>query len=797
MRPDRDRLIELIADRVPVDWAAVFDACRDDTERSWASHLRIVSNVACATAPDSEAGQPAAHDARLSFDDPEGGAAAPEGERPSLRWGHLEILGQIGRGAYGQVFRAWDPKLAREVALKILTGDDGGASWREARRLARVVHRNVVTIFGADEVDGRFGLWMELVTGRTLDFILRDQGPFSAAEAVVIGLEITEAVAAVHAAGLVHGDIKAQNVMREYAGRYVLMDMGASIDLSSEGLGAVASAGTPLYMAPELFDGAAASVSSDIYAIGVLLYRLVTAEFPVDGRTVGDLRLAHARRTPLPLRGTRQNLPPRFIDLVERCLAHDAGSRFKDIAALEHALHDLGGEPVSTRFARRRSGALGVALVVTGFALSAAVWGYRTTLLRGHWETDAAVTVMSADEYKVFAAYEDLAFARSTDDPTAAAGAAGGALAEVRQTFPGNHPMFALLYSQIASAWRHAADTRQADANARDAAVHMLYSVGEEHPYTSIVAMELARNALAAGDLHGAADQLVRALSVRERVLGLSQIAGRQLSPLDKTALRLDGQGPSLEADSDGDGLLDVVEVAIGLEPHSPDSDGDGVFDDDELVKGTVVSNRLRFGLGASPYLTWAHYGACDPRFLAWQSPARFPMNQRPESEPPRWFIGAAHGQGYFHQRLSRAQSTAAIERGYSLLVRVQPIQGQGIASIVVDTSPVGPRFDLAVQRLSPRAVEVRLLSSVLPREGTPVVVESPLGGAWPLIELRYRPAWRSAALFVNGRRLSDGYIGHHQFQETDGAVVWGIASSLNGDARAAAAFNLVWLEIS
>ena len=134
-------------------------------------------------------------------------------------WMHLKIAGDRP-GPFGTVYRAWDPNLQREVALKLVDFDDGDAAIQsavinEARLLARVRHSNVVAIHGADQTDGKVGLWMEFIRGRTLREIVSELGPFSPREAAGICLELARALAAVHAAGLVHRDVKAQNVMRE------------------------------------------------------------------------------------------------------------------------------------------------------------------------------------------------------------------------------------------------------------------------------------------------------------------------------------------------------------------------------------------------------------------------------------------------------------------------------------------------------------------------------------------------------------------------------------------------------
>ena len=158
----------------------------------------------------------------------------------------------------------------------------------------------------------------------------------SAKEATNIGLELAGALAAVHRAGLIHRDVKAQNVMREGGGRIVLMDLGASLSetpLVGEALqhGAV---GTPTYMAPELFEFEPATRESDIYSLGVLLYFLVSGEFPVQAPSIEALRTAHRARQSRSLRDVRPDLPRAFVEVVTRMIAHDRGSPAGDSSAI-------------------------------------------------------------------------------------------------------------------------------------------------------------------------------------------------------------------------------------------------------------------------------------------------------------------------------------------------------------------------------------------------------------------------------------------------------------------------------
>jgi protein kinase-like protein len=779
-RVDRDRLIELIAEGHEIDWEPLLSECGDATERALLDHLRVVAALTRATLSPA-------------VPIPPSGASAILDPEISRVWGTLALREEIGRGAYGRVFRAWDTRLDRDVAVKFIDGQDPSTSLAEARRLARVVHRNIVSVFGADEIEGRFGLWMELLHGRTLDAIVRDQGPFSAKEAVIIALDICGAVAAIHRAGLVHRDIKAQNVMREYGGRHVLMDLGASVDASRDDVHVTSLAGTPLYMAPELFEGAPASISSDIYAMGVLLYRLVTADFPVHADTLGDVRRAHLAGGLRPLRDVRGDLPAAFIEVVERCIASDPRQRFTDVGALERALrgNDQAARPLDRWRIAWLTGTLGL---VAGLALAG--WAYWMSGRTASSPAAAAPEGMSEAQYRLFAGYQELAFASRLSDPAASATALGNALSMTRLTFPGNQPLFALLFGQVSNSLRHAGDLAQAEANARDAMTNMYYSVGDEHPFTTAIAMELARNAQAHGDVRLAAEQVLRALTIRQQILGVQADAGRLVQPT-LSALESSMRTMSVETDSDGDGLLDAIEAAVGLNPRSIDSDGDGVSDDDETVGGTLkISNLLKFGLAASPYLTWAHYGASQPRYEGWQTPQRFPMIERGELRPPRWRIAAKQGQGYFTQRLSREQSQQAIQRGFSLFIRVQPIYG--LAGVTVDTSPVGPRFDVTLQRTSDRTIELAVLSSVVPLQvAHRVSIEATQSSVGPLIELRYQPRTGSAAVFLDGRREIDGYVGHRQFQDPlEGGVAWAVSSPGNVDRRPECSYSLVWLEI-
>jgi serine/threonine-protein kinase len=320
-----------IADGQEVDWAAITSTPLSDEDRDVAEKLAVVARIA------------AEHRNLHQLLPVVASTLEPWPDRS--RWGHLDVLGVLGQGSYGTVYRAWDTRLERMVALKLFhRAPDANTVMQEGRMLARVRDEHVVTVYGADIVSGVAGIWMELVHGHTLDRLVRDKGPMSTREAAAIGADVARALTAVHDAGLLHCDVKAQNVVREAGGRVVLMDLGAGRTerdpSDSDRLSDVA--GTPRYMAPELFQrGATATQASDIYSLGVLLYYLATGRFPVDGKSFGELKQAHREGRVTPLASVRPDLPPAFVALVTSALDAVPENRPSSAAAMRDALARL------------------------------------------------------------------------------------------------------------------------------------------------------------------------------------------------------------------------------------------------------------------------------------------------------------------------------------------------------------------------------------------------------------------------------------------------------------------------
>lgn len=315
----------------------------------------------------------------------EGGVVPPG---PVLfEWGPLRVLEHVGEGSGGAVYRAFDPALQMEVALKLKKPDPGWSNMGrkrfldEASRLARVRHPNVLVIHGADEHDGQMGIWTDLIRGCSLEEYIGRQGPLSACEATMVGIDLCRALAAVHARRLIHRDVKTSNVMREEGGRILLMDFGCVAELAPSGTAGSdgMTVGTPLAMAPEQLRGEPASVRSDVYSLGVLLYRLVTCRYPVEDHTRSGLLRAHERSGAVPLLDRRPDLPLEFVRVVERALSGDPGARHPSPGAMERALSaSIGGGAFATARPARPLPfqwglVLGTGAVLVGLALAS--WG--------------------------------------------------------------------------------------------------------------------------------------------------------------------------------------------------------------------------------------------------------------------------------------------------------------------------------------------------------------------------------------------------------------------------------------
>jgi len=279
---------------------------------------------------------------------------------PGTQLGSYEILAPLGAGGMGEVYRARDTRLGRDVALKVLpdgVADDAGRLARfelEARTVASLNHPNIVVLHSIEDASGTRFLTMELVEGRSLAADVAPGG-LPIERVVELGAALADALAAAHEKGVVHRDLKPANVMVTRDGRVKVLDFGlaklAAADSGAE-LTQAATLATPLssagqvlgtvpYMAPEQVRGEAVDARTDVFALGILLYELTAGRRPFEGATTGVISSAILRDTPPALTQLRDDAPSDLDRIVSRCLEKDPRARYQTALDVGNELRHL------------------------------------------------------------------------------------------------------------------------------------------------------------------------------------------------------------------------------------------------------------------------------------------------------------------------------------------------------------------------------------------------------------------------------------------------------------------------
>lgn len=247
-----------------------------------------------------------------------------------------ELEAPLGRGGMAAVYRALDRRLGRPVAVKVLDAEDAGvagAAFREDQITARLAHPNIVGIYDSGEtLDGRPYLVMELIDGEPVSHL----APLPVERALAIAEEVTAAVAHAHAHGVVHCDLKPQNVLLDAFGRARLTDFGVASAVEAP-VGEVVY-GSASYIAPERLRGAPTSPAVDIYALGATLYFLVAGRPPYGGTSAAEIIAQVRAGPPAPLAALAPTVPPAVDAIVRRAMAPNPADRFPSAAALRDAL---------------------------------------------------------------------------------------------------------------------------------------------------------------------------------------------------------------------------------------------------------------------------------------------------------------------------------------------------------------------------------------------------------------------------------------------------------------------------
>jgi TolB-like protein/Tfp pilus assembly protein PilF len=274
------------------------------------------------------------------------------------RLGTYEILGALGAGGMGEVYRAKDLRLGREVAVKVLPAEVASSPdrlarfEREARTVAGLNHPNIVVLHSVEEENGVRFLTMELVEGQALTDQVAPGGlPLS--RLLELAIPLTDALVAAHERGVIHRDLKPGNVMVTREGHVKVLDFGlakimgpnaegetiaATIDSPISGEGVL---GTVPYMAPEQIRGEAVDVRSDLFALGIILYELATGRRPFTGQTSADITSSILRDTPEPLRRMRSDLPADLVRIVSRCLEKNPRERSQTALDVSNELRSI------------------------------------------------------------------------------------------------------------------------------------------------------------------------------------------------------------------------------------------------------------------------------------------------------------------------------------------------------------------------------------------------------------------------------------------------------------------------
>ena len=278
--------------------------------------------------------------------------------RPGTRLGTYEVLGPIGAGGMGEVYRAKDLRLGRDVAVKVLPEDVASHPERlarferEARTVAGLNHPNIITLYSIEDEDGVRFLTMELVDGRPLSNLLAPGG-LPLAHVLDLAIPLADALVAAHERGVVHRDLKPANVMVTRDGRVKVLDFGLARTVVDEKAGTFTTTadeplseegriqGTAPYMAPEQVRGEIADARSDLFALGIILYELATDRRPFTGSTRADVSSSILRDSPDPISRARPDLPIDFERIVGRCLEKNVRDRVQTALDVSNELRRL------------------------------------------------------------------------------------------------------------------------------------------------------------------------------------------------------------------------------------------------------------------------------------------------------------------------------------------------------------------------------------------------------------------------------------------------------------------------
>jgi serine/threonine protein kinase/Tfp pilus assembly protein PilF len=280
----------------------------------------------------------------------------------SIFAGRYQIIEELGRGGMGKVYKVLDKEVNAKIALKLIKPEIASDNktierFRNELKVARdIAHKNVCRMYDLGKEEGAYYITMEYVSGEDLKSFIRRAGFLSPGKALSIATQICEGLSEAHRLGVVHRDLKPQNIMIDKEGNGRIMDFGIARSLRAKGItGSGVMIGTPEYMSPEQVDGKEADQRADIYSLGVILYEMVTGRVPFEGDTPFSIGVKQKSEIPRPPEEINDQIPEALSRVILRCMEKDKEKRFQSVGELHSELMSLQkGIPTTERIVPER-----------------------------------------------------------------------------------------------------------------------------------------------------------------------------------------------------------------------------------------------------------------------------------------------------------------------------------------------------------------------------------------------------------------------------------------------------------